>query len=106
MSIDREDVKRIAELARLEIPEDRIERVARELSAVLDYAAALGRLDLTGCEPTAFADLGPKEASGAPLRADALDDERRLTPEIALAAAPEHEHDAFLVPPVVENLNP
>jgi Asp-tRNA(Asn)/Glu-tRNA(Gln) amidotransferase C subunit len=38
MSISRDDVKRIAELARLEIPEDRIERTARELSAVLDYA--------------------------------------------------------------------
>ncbi|MBI1796881.1 MAG: Asp-tRNA(Asn)/Glu-tRNA(Gln) amidotransferase subunit GatC [Candidatus Eisenbacteria bacterium] len=104
MSIDREDVKRIAELARLEIPEDRIERTARELSAVLDYAAALRRLDLEGCEPTVFAGLGA--AGPAPLRADALDDVRRLTPETALAAAPEHEDDAFLVPPVVENLNP
>jgi aspartyl-tRNA(Asn)/glutamyl-tRNA(Gln) amidotransferase subunit C len=106
MSIDRDDVRRIAELARLEIAEDRIDRVARELSAVLDYAAALQRLDLAGCEPTAFADLGPPEAPGAPLRADALDDARRLRPEVALAAAPEHEDDAFLVPPVVENLNP
>jgi len=100
MSIDREDVKRIAELARLEIPEERIERTARELSAVLDFAAALQRLDLDGCEPSVFA------PADAPLRADALDDPRRFTPEIALAAAPEHENDCFLVPPVVENLNP
>src|SRR5947208_16381536 len=106
MSIDREDVKRIAELARLEIPEDRIERVARELSAVPDYAAALERLDLEGCEPSAFADLGAAGAADAPLRADAIDDVRRFTPEIALAAAPEHADDAFPVPPVVENLHP
>jgi len=99
MSISREDVRKIAELARLEIADDRIERVARELSAVLDYAASLGQLDLEGCEPMAFA---PAEA---PLREDRVD-ERRLGPEVALAAAPEGEDGFFLVPPIVENLNP
>jgi aspartyl-tRNA(Asn)/glutamyl-tRNA(Gln) amidotransferase subunit C len=99
MSITRDEVRRIAELARLEIPEDRIDRMAAELSAVLDFAGTLQRLDLTGCEPTAFA---PAET---PLREDALD-ARRLGTEAALAAAPEGEHGFFLVPPVVENLNP
>jgi aspartyl-tRNA(Asn)/glutamyl-tRNA(Gln) amidotransferase subunit C len=99
MSISRDEVRRIAELARLEIPEEGIDRMARELSAVLDYAASLEQLDLDGCEPTAFA---PVEA---PLREDGLD-ERRLTPELALAAAPEGEAGFFLVPPIVENLNP
>ena len=41
----------------------------------------------------------------APLREDELDG-RRLTPEQALAAAPEGEDGFFLVPPIVENLNP
>ena len=99
MTISRDEVRKIAELARLEIPEDRIERMARELSAVLEYATSLGQLDLEGCEPTVFA---PAEA---PLREDRLDD-RRLAPERALAAAPEGEHGFFLVPPIVENLNP
>jgi aspartyl-tRNA(Asn)/glutamyl-tRNA(Gln) amidotransferase subunit C len=99
MSISRDDVRKIAELARLEIPEDRMARVARELSAVLDYAASLGQLDLEGCEPTAFA------PGDAPLREDRLDD-RRLGSETALAAAPEAEPGFFLVPPIVENLNP
>jgi aspartyl-tRNA(Asn)/glutamyl-tRNA(Gln) amidotransferase subunit C len=99
MSIRREDVRRIAELARLEIPEDRLDRMAAELSAVLDFAGALQRLDLAGLEPTAFA---PPET---PLREDMLDG-RRLGAETATAAAPESEHGFFLVPPVVENLNP
>ena len=99
MSIQRDDVRRIAELARLEIPEDRIERVAAELSAVLDFAGALQRLDLAGCEPSTFA---PPET---PLRDDAVD-ARRLGAETAMASAPESEHGFFLVPPVVENLNP
>ena len=99
MPISRDDVRRIAELARLEIPEDRIERMAHELSAVLDYAASIGQLDLEDCDPTPFA---PVEA---PLREDDLD-RRRLTPETVLAAAPEGEHGFFMVPPIVENLNP
>jgi len=97
--IQREDVERIAELARLEIPAARLERVAAELSAVLDFVGALGRLDLQGAEASHFA-----PTPGA-LREDATD-ERRLTVEQALAMAPEAEGGFFLVPPVVENLNP
>lgn len=99
MSITRDEVRRIAELARLTIPEERIDRMAAELSAVLDFAGTIRKLDLEGCEPTAFA------PAGAPPREDALDG-RRLGADAALAAAPEGEHGFFLVPPVVENLNP
>jgi aspartyl-tRNA(Asn)/glutamyl-tRNA(Gln) amidotransferase subunit C len=97
--VNREDVLKVAALARLEIPEERVEQVAAELSAVLDFVAALDRLDLAGCEPSVFA------PGTAELRADAVDETRRLTTEQALAGAPEAEDGFFLVPPVVENLN-
>ena len=100
MAITREEVEKVAELARLEIPAEREGRMVEELSAVLDFVATLDRLDLAGCEPTAFA------PARAPLRDDALDDARRLTPEQATAAAPEAEDGFFLVPPIVENVNP
>ena len=99
MSIDRAEVARIAELARLHIPEDQVDRLASQLSQVLDFAATIQQLDLKGCEPTVFA------PADAPLRQDQPDG-RRLTPEQALAAAPEGEHGFFLVPPIVENVNP
>jgi len=99
MAITRDEVKRIAELARLEIPEAKLERLAGELSKVLDFAATLNRLDLAGLEPSQFA---PPDA---PLREDAVNG-RRLSREAALAAAPEREDGFFRVPPVVENLNP
>ncbi len=99
MTIRREEVEAIAELARLEIPEERIERMAAELSEVLAFAEAVRRLDLEGCEPSAFA------PAGVPLREDAPDG-RRLSPEDALAMAPEAEDGFFLVPPIVENLEP
>jgi aspartyl-tRNA(Asn)/glutamyl-tRNA(Gln) amidotransferase subunit C len=99
MAITREDVARIAELARLEIPEDHVERTCRELSEVLAFVATLDRLDLEGLEPTTFA------TAGLPLRADEPDG-RTLGAEAALAMAPAAEHGYFLVPPIVENLNP
>ena len=99
MSIQREDLERIAELARLEVPEARVEPLIRELSAVLTFAESLRKLDLSGCEPSVFA---PSDGS---LRADEPDG-RRLGPERATAAAPASEHGFFLVPPIVENLNP
>ena len=99
MSLSREEVARIAELARLEIPADQVDKLAGQLSQVLDFAATLNELDLKGCEPTVFA------PADAPLRADDPDG-RRLTPETALAGAPESENGFFLVPPIVENVNP
>jgi aspartyl-tRNA(Asn)/glutamyl-tRNA(Gln) amidotransferase subunit C len=94
-----EDVRAIAELARLEVADADLERTARELSAVLEFAATLQQLDLAGLEPTAFA------PAAAPLRDDGPDP-RRLTVEQATAAAPEHEDGLFIVPPIVENVQP
>jgi aspartyl-tRNA(Asn)/glutamyl-tRNA(Gln) amidotransferase subunit C len=99
MAIDPADVRRVAELARLEIPEDGIARVAEQLSGVLEFVAKLDALDLEGCEPVSFA---PEHA--AP-RADVADG-RQFEPGDATIGAPESEDGFFLVPPVVENVNP
>jgi aspartyl-tRNA(Asn)/glutamyl-tRNA(Gln) amidotransferase subunit C len=99
MSIDREEVRRIAALARIDIEDDTLDRTAAQLSEILDFVATLRRLDLAGCEPSAFA------PADAPLRED-VPNGRRLSTESALAAAPAAEDGFFLVPPIVENLNP
>jgi aspartyl-tRNA(Asn)/glutamyl-tRNA(Gln) amidotransferase subunit C len=99
MSIDRAEVLRIAELARLSLPDDQVERTAAQLSAVLDFVEALRRLDLGATEPTSFA------PPAAALREDKPNG-RRLEVADALAQAPAGEDGFFLVPPIVENVNP
>ena len=99
MAIDRAEAARIAELARLAVPDDELALVARQLSQVLDFAATLDQLELADGEPLSLA------PAGEPLRADAPDG-RTLDSERATAGAPEAEHGYFLVPPVVENLEP
>lgn len=55
MTLTVEDVEKIALLARLELTEAEKAQYQTQLSAVLDYAARLNELDLTGVPPTASA---------------------------------------------------
>ena len=50
--IDREQVRHVARLARLELSDEEVERMATELSEVLDHIETIGELDLDGVAPT------------------------------------------------------
>jgi aspartyl-tRNA(Asn)/glutamyl-tRNA(Gln) amidotransferase subunit C len=50
--IDREQVLHVAKLARLRLSEDEVERMAGELSGILEHVDRIGQLDLDGVEPT------------------------------------------------------
>lgn len=89
--IDRDEVLHVARLARLQLSEDEIEPMARELSAVLDHIAKIGELELDGVAPTAHV----AEVTGR-LRAD--EPRESLPRETVLAQAPAVSGDGFLVP--------
>ncbi len=99
MGIRPDEVRRVAELARLELRGDEVERVAAELTAVLEYADALRRL--------ALGDEGPAgpASPGAGLREDEPA-AGALAPEQALAMAPASEAGFFVVPAFVEDVEP
>jgi aspartyl-tRNA(Asn)/glutamyl-tRNA(Gln) amidotransferase subunit C len=50
--IEREQVLHVARLARLRLADDEVERMASELSTILDHIEKIGELDLDGVEPT------------------------------------------------------
>jgi aspartyl-tRNA(Asn)/glutamyl-tRNA(Gln) amidotransferase subunit C len=50
--IDREQVLHVARLARLELSEDDVGRMASELSTILEHVDRIAELDLHGVEPT------------------------------------------------------
>jgi aspartyl-tRNA(Asn)/glutamyl-tRNA(Gln) amidotransferase subunit C len=50
--IDREQVLHVARLARLRLEEGEVERMAGELSGILDHVDRIASLDLDGDEPT------------------------------------------------------
>jgi aspartyl-tRNA(Asn)/glutamyl-tRNA(Gln) amidotransferase subunit C len=89
--LSRAEVDHVARLARLELSEADAERMADELSKVLDHIEKIRELDLHGVEPTAHVvDIV------APLRAD--DPEPSLPREVVLAQAPEPVDGGFGVP--------
>ena len=95
MSIDRETVRKIATLARLEVEPGEEDRFARELEAILSYVEQLQALDVEGIEPTSSVIVGPPPA----LRPD--EDRPCDVREEALNQAPDREEDYFRVPRVV-----
>ena len=97
--MQRDDVRRVAELARLSLSDEDADRMAQQLTAVLAFVAQLDSLDLEGCEPSVFA---PEDRPGRPDKPNG----RRLDADTATANAPESADGFFIVPPVVENVEP
>ena len=89
--IDRDQVLHVARLARLELTEGEVERMATELSSVLDHIERIGELDLDGVEPTSHV-----VALENVLRAD--EPRPSLPRERALAGAPDGTDAGFRVP--------
>jgi aspartyl-tRNA(Asn)/glutamyl-tRNA(Gln) amidotransferase subunit C len=50
--IDREQVLHVAKLARLRLSDEEVERMASELSGILEHVEHISELDLDGVEPT------------------------------------------------------
>lgn len=94
MKLSNDEVLKIANLARLELSADEVERYGGQLSAILDYVETLNKLDVTGIEPMAHAVMVP-----TPFRAD--DMKVDTTREKSLANAPDREETFFKVPKVI-----
>lgn len=89
--LDRAQVLHVARLARLELSEDEVERMASELSHVLDHIEKIRELDLDGVPPsTHVVDVVNALRPDEPVPC--------LPVEVALSAAPERVDDGFGVP--------
>ena len=97
-----EDVRRVAELANLELTVEEEARMQRDLNAILDHVAQLNELDTAAVAPMAQVSdvLGGGGGVNASLRAD------RIAPSLdrqrVMAAAPETDGVFFKVPKVIE----
>jgi aspartyl-tRNA(Asn)/glutamyl-tRNA(Gln) amidotransferase subunit C len=92
--IHLEDVRHVAKLARLALPEEKLVRFTSQLESILEYVAKIGRVDITGVEPMAHA---------LPIHNVLREDVARpgLTVEQVLQNAPESDGPFFKVPKVI-----
>jgi aspartyl-tRNA(Asn)/glutamyl-tRNA(Gln) amidotransferase subunit C len=89
--IDRDEVRHVARLARLELSDEEVDRMAIELAGVLEHISTISELDLAGVAPTSHV-VAVENA----LRPDEPRPSR--TRERALAPAPAVADDGFAVP--------
>jgi aspartyl-tRNA(Asn)/glutamyl-tRNA(Gln) amidotransferase subunit C len=96
VEITKQEVEKVAKLARLEITEAEKETFAKQLGQILTYVDKLKQYDTKGIEPTATV-LGQVNV----FRDDVI--RPSLPVEKALANAPERERDGFSVPKIIED---
>jgi aspartyl-tRNA(Asn)/glutamyl-tRNA(Gln) amidotransferase subunit C len=95
MRVSTDDVRHIAALARLRFSTDEQERLAGELTRILDYVDQLDELDTSAVPPMAHV-LGTSNV----VRPDRA--EQRISRDDALVNAPDTDGTYFRVPKVIE----
>lgn len=100
MSVTREEVAKIASLARIRMTGEELDRMAPELSGILDWVEQLGEVDVTGIEPMSAVIPNTLRLRADEVDADPLTGGNRR--EDVLANAPVAEHGFFGVPKVIE----
>jgi aspartyl-tRNA(Asn)/glutamyl-tRNA(Gln) amidotransferase subunit C len=103
VGVSIEDVRRVAELANLELTAEEEPRMQRDLNAILGHIAQLSELNTA--EIPAMAQVGEMlggavDAMGASLRLDQV--RPSLDRAVVMAEAPETDGRFFKVPKVIE----
>ncbi|MDG1416181.1 MAG: Asp-tRNA(Asn)/Glu-tRNA(Gln) amidotransferase subunit GatC [Maricaulis sp.] len=95
MSVTADDVRRIARLARIAEPTDRIDTLVGELNGILDWIEMLNEVDVEGVEP-----MTTPVKFELPQRKDVVNDGD--VRDKVLANAPKSDEGFFVVPKSVE----
>jgi aspartyl-tRNA(Asn)/glutamyl-tRNA(Gln) amidotransferase subunit C len=92
--ISRDDVAHLASLARIDLTDEELDHLAPQLAVILESVAKVSEVATADVPPTSHA---------VPLRNVYRADQLRpgLTPEEALAGAPEVEQQRFAVPRIL-----
>ncbi len=94
MSISRQDIEKVALLARLQLTDDELSKMTAELAQIVGYVDQLAEVDTDGIEPMAHA----IETANV-FRTDAVTES--LPHDEALANAPHRDARGYLVPAVL-----
>ena len=92
--IDLQTVKHVAKLARLALPEQKLQTLTEQLESILEYVAKIGQVDMTSVEPMAHA-LPMHNVFREDVAVQGLDLEK------VLQNAPETDGPFFKVPKVI-----
>lgn len=94
--LSEDDIRKVAELARLNLSEQEVAELRPQLSKLIDYVAVLEEVDTEEVEPMVHA-IEQTNVFRDDVPADPL------PREDALANAPKTDGKYFLVPPIIEH---
>ncbi|MEM9168332.1 MAG: Asp-tRNA(Asn)/Glu-tRNA(Gln) amidotransferase subunit GatC [Pseudomonadota bacterium] len=99
MAIDKDTVRKVAHLARIDTPEEALEPLAEEISGILQWIEQLMEIDVEGVDA-----MASTVETALPMREDVLQDGPTGggQPDRIVANAPKTEDHFFVVPKVVE----
>ena len=95
MPIDKDTVSKVSNLARIKIDNNQLEKISKELEAVMGWIDSLSEVETSGIEPVANV-----TGQTLPLREDKITDGGYS--DKILNNAPEKEGGFFVVPKVIE----
>jgi len=100
MSVTKQEVAKIAQLARIKMSDDELDALVPELNNILGWVEQLGEVDVSGVEP-----MSAVIPNTLRLREDEVDADPKTgggKRDAVLANAPAAEHGFFGVPKVIE----
>ena len=92
--ISRDEVSRIARLARIALQEDELDQIAPQLDTLVDAVSKVQQVDTDGVEP-----MSHPHSIDAGMRPDV--EKKTLTQAQALDQAPEVDEERFVVPQIL-----
>ena len=95
MSIDKNQVKKVAKLSRISLDDNKLDSLSKDLASILNFVEQLNELDTKKIEP-----LNSVVDTTLQPRADEISD-GKIKDEI-LKNSPDKNEDFFIVPKVVE----
>ena len=95
MSIDKNQVKKVAKLSRISLDDSKLESLSKDLASILNFVEQLNKLDKKKTEPLSSIVNKTLEP-----RIDKIND-GKIKKEI-LKNSPDKNEDFFIVPKVVE----
>lgn len=98
MSIQLEEVLRIAELSHLELKKDEVERLRHQFEEILQYMSLLEEVSTEGVSPL----YHPLEEETDENRWRLDESKASLSPEEAVAEAPQSQQGQFQVPRFID----
>ena len=95
MSLSKETVKYVADLSRIELKPEELEKLSRQLQAILDFIDKLSEIDTEDIQPTShILPINNVLREDKPIKSLPIDK--------ALGNAPAREGNFFVVPKVIE----